>query len=141
MDLNLLMTLAKPMLSNITPEMLAKISKITEKVGKELQDSGKGFDFETIQSIIAENPNLIEDSDAADLVLPPIKVTLSVTAEELKLGKTKKFRAKPNFLVLETMATEKRSTLFKLTLIPEQLEYTIENEQHGRIFVHVDLKE
>ena len=73
-------------------------------------------------------------------VLPPISVTLPVTVEEWDGGKRKKFRAKPSFINISTFKIEKVSKMFKLTLIPGQVEYVVSGAGHGDILVSLILK-
>ena len=79
------------------------------------------------------------DQEQADKILPPIKVTLEVRQEDVDSEKTKKFRAKPSVLNVETLQIEKKSTLFKLKLEKEKEEYIIESEEHGRVFVELKI--
>lgn len=139
-----LLNLAGPVMENISPEMLQKLSAVAGKLGDRMKDSGEKFSLDSIKTMIEEDSDLRTDmglmigQEQADILLPPIKVTLDVKSTDF--GKTKKFRAKPNCFNVETLQIEKKSTLFKLKLVKDQNEYTIESEEHGRVFVELNLK-
>ena len=151
MDIESLMSMAEPFLENINPRMVKAFGDIISKFGADMEASGDKLSIANIKALkhTSEVKSLLkmmdeDDTDfekVGDTVLPPISVVLKVTEKELKDEATRKFRASPSRFSTETMSIEKKRKLFKLKLNKDQLLYTIESMEHGRVFVKLDVVE